>query len=100
MVIKHNLIPNLRMRKAMATPGRWYVHLANNLIGLYLTESSVTKLDDTVNWWAKGQTRNIRDFWRNSFYDRFPAAFLEAVTETQNELSTDKIVDFSQPPGK
>lgn len=42
----------------------------------------------------------VMDFWRNSFYDRFPAAFLEAVSETQNELSTDKIVDFSQPPGK
>lgn len=59
VVIKHNLIPNLRMRKAMATPGRWYVHLATNLIGIYLTGSSVPKLDDTVNWWAKGQTRNI-----------------------------------------
>ena len=57
VVIKHNLIPNLRMRKAMAIPG--HVHLATNLIGLYLTGSSVPKLDDTVNWWAKGQTRNI-----------------------------------------
>lgn len=55
VVIKHNLIPNLRMRKAMATPGRWYVHLATNLIGLHYR-----KLYTKIRWYRKlmGQRPN------------------------------------------